>query len=389
MLKNFSFRTTIVALFILIYSGSILLFNGYFNKQQNSIQDVYDSIKIDDSFSNLTFKSAQDSLKAREILNSYSQAKSATNLIVGQTKIYSTIFIFIAMTISLIIFILIFLNLTKPLKELTEATARIKEGDYSIHLPENGLDEMKRVKQSFNEMSQELENVQHRLLESEKQMIWKEMSRVLAHEIKNPLTPIQLAIQRLEDKYYSDKEKFYQIFPESAQMVYGEIENLRNLVHSFSKFAKVSQPSLEQINLSKSISEILRPYLDSYQINLEVSDDCLVMFDKTHFYQIMTNLLQNSIDAIEGAENGEITISSTISHHYVILEISDNGIGIDDEEIARIFEPYFSKKKRGTGLGLALVKRLIESNNSHIRVTSKLNKGTNFELYIPQKERSK
>ena len=378
-----NFRTTIVLLFVIIYSASLMLFNTYFNRQQELIQKTYNAIDIDKSFVGLNFKSEADTLIATNIMKRYSQAKSTTNLIVGETKIYSTIFLFTTMVIAIGLFILIFLNLTKPLKELNEATAKIIEGDFSVHLPETGLSEMKQLKQSFNEMSKELENVQQRLLESEKQIIWKEISRILAHEIKNPLTPIQLSIQRLEEKYEMDREKFVEIFPESAQMIYTEIDNLRNLVQSFSKFAKVAKPNFSEINISESVNEILKPYISTYNIEQDISKECSIMFDPTHFYQVFTNLIQNAIDAIEKVENGKIEIKLLVVHHYVILEVMDNGIGIKEEDFSRIFEPYFSKKKRGTGLGLALVKRLVESNKAHIRVKSIQNSGTKFEIYIP------
>ncbi|MCK4695386.1 MAG: GHKL domain-containing protein, partial [Candidatus Cloacimonetes bacterium] len=252
--------------------------------------------------------------------------------------------------------------------------------DFSVYLPETGIKEIKELKQSFNSMSRELEEVQRKLLQAEKEMIWKELSRILAHEIKNPLTPIQLSIQRLEEKYEENPDKFQEIFLDSVKIINQEISNLQNLARSFSTFAKSIIPEFTDFNPALAIEEILKPYIHKYNLVVEGDKDCVIRFDQTHFYQIITNILQNAIDA--SPENNEIKLKISNEQDSMIIQIIDKGKGITPENLPRIFEPYFTKKKKGTGLGLALVKKLIDVNNAFINVQSEPGKGTVFKIII-------
>jgi nitrogen fixation/metabolism regulation signal transduction histidine kinase len=225
-----------------------------------------------------------------------------------------------------------------------------------------------------------LESVQKRLLVAEKEMIWKDLSRILAHEIKNPLTPIQLAVQRLEEKYETEPEKVNDMLPDTLKIIEQEIENLRLLAQDFSRFAKIAQPQYETFDPSEATKEILSSYMADYQIKLNLEPDHAIRFDRTHFYQIVTNILQNAIDASD--HDSPLEVSLTANKTFVILTIKDYGCGIEADDMNRIFEPYFTKKNRGTGLGLALVKRLVEANQSVIRAKSKPGVGSEFILII-------
>ena len=229
-------------------------------------------------------------------------------------------------------------------------------------------------------MSRELETTQTRLLVAEKEMIWKDLSRILAHEIKNPLTPIQLVVQRLEERLESDCDTIRELLPESISIISQEVDNLQLLAQDFSNYAKVNQPNTEELNPALSVREIVKSYAQNYQINLDLSDTLKINFDKTHFYQVFTNILQNAIDA-SGADNTiDIRLYKELS--YAVLSIKDQGRGIEAKDLPRIFEPYYSKKSKGTGLGLALVKRLCEANDAVIRVKSKPDEGSEFTLIM-------
>ena len=284
------------------------------------------------------------------------------------------------MIISAFIFIFVFYKATKPLKELRSATAKIREGDFSVQLPETGIKEIKELKQSFNSMSRELIDIQKKLVQAEKEMLWKELSRILAHEIKNPLTPIQLSIQRLEEKYEENSEKFKELFPEAVKIINQEIGNLQNLARSFSNFARSIEPEFSHFNPAGLIKEIVNSYQHKYNLILETEEDIVINFDRTHFYQIITNLVQNAIDASQETE--EIRICVFANENKVIIQIIDNGSGISSENILRIFEPYYTNKKKGTGLGLALVKKLVDLNGAEIRVKSKIKQGSTFEIIL-------
>jgi two-component system nitrogen regulation sensor histidine kinase NtrY len=229
-------------------------------------------------------------------------------------------------------------------------------------------------------MSQELQATQNKLIEAEKDMIWKEFSRMLAHEIKNPLTPIQLSVQRLEDKYLTDRKKFEQIFPDAIKIVNQEVNNLYNLAKSISNFAKNISPEYKVFKPYEVIKDIISPYSHKYNIILEGCRNCQVRFDQMHFYQIVTNILQNAIDASSPAD--DINLNLVKDNNKLVLQIIDSGKGIAPAELKKIFEPYYSKKRKGIGLGLAFVKKLVEVNNANLKVESQLGIGTKFEVIM-------
>ncbi|MDD3050943.1 MAG: HAMP domain-containing sensor histidine kinase [Candidatus Cloacimonetes bacterium] len=379
LVYKLNLRVIVIITFVVLYQGSLILLNSFFLDQQNKMNSILSVSHFDEKFSELSFASKQDSLKATEIMKDFREAIASSSMLRRETQIYSALVLFLLMLFSIFVFIIIFYRITAPLKELNQATLQIRNGDFSVNLSESGIPEMRQLKQSFNRMSKELDFIQKKLLAAEKEMIWKELSRVLAHEIKNPLTPIQLSVQRLEDKYDSDPEKFRAIFPESASIIHQEIANLRELVKSFSVFAKQKQPDESIFNPAEYLTEIVKPYQHKYQIICELND-CMIKFDQNHFYQIVTNVLQNAIDA-SGVDN-PIIIKLFPSKSFVVLQIIDEGAGISQEDLMKIFEPYFSTKKHGTGLGLALVKNLVELNKGYIRVHSRIGEGSTFEIIM-------
>jgi len=362
MKVNLSLRTIVIFLFIFLYLSSLLIINIFFNSQQKEIDRAYKNFHIDESLSDLNFKTVEDSLKAKELAVNIRQSLMAIDMIRAETQVYSSIFLILLMIVSIVIFIFVFYKITKPLQDLQNATAKIREGDFSVYLPTSGIKELRVLQQSFNDMSHELDFTQSKLLHAEKEMIWKELSRMLAHEIKNPLTPIQLSTHRLEEKFETDEEKFKEIFPEAIHIINQEVNNLFDPV-----------PEIEKI---------VQPYLHNYQIQFNSLENIKIKFDKTHFYQIITNILQNAVDASQSDDL--ITITLKQSNNFIVIEIKDLGSGIDPEDLPHIFDPYFSRKKRGTGLGLAVVKRLCDANSSHIHVKSKKDKGTTFEIIIEE-----
>jgi len=382
MKVNLSLRTIVIFLFIFLYLSSLLIINIFFNSQQKEIDKAYKNFHIDEAIAELSFKTVEDSLKAKELAVNIRQSLMAIDMIRAETQTYSSLFLFLLMIVSIIIFIFVFYKITKPLQDLQSATAKIREGDFSVYLPTSGIKELRVLQQSFNDMSHELDYTQNKLLHAEKEMIWKELSRMLAHEIKNPLTPIQLSTHRLEEKFVTDEKKFREIFPEAINIINQEVSNLRELVQSFSNFAKISTPDLTVFDPIPEIEKIIQPYLHNYQIKLNPLQNIQIMYDKTHFYQIITNILQNAVDASQPDE--QIIISLKQSNNFIVIEIQDFGSGIGPEDLPHIFDPYFSRKKRGTGLGLAVVKRLCDANSSHIHVKSKRDKGTTFEIIIEE-----
>ena len=379
---NLGIRSSVILLFLFLYLSSLFIINNFFVKKYQQSNRLFTEMKFDTSMSELTFNTKEDSVKARKLLNNFRQNLADAEMMKHEAQIYSMAYLILLMILSIVIFIAFLYRITKPLSELQKATGKIRDGDFSVYLPETGIKEIRELKRSFNSMSRELDNTQKKLLQAEKDTMWKELSRILAHEIKNPLTPIQLSIQRLEEKYEIDQEKFIEVFPESVNIINQEINNLKLLARSFSNFAKNINPEFSEFNPKAVIDEILNSYQHDYKIEVS-GENCIIIFDRTHFYQIITNLVQNAIDACN--KDDKIFINIIKSNMKIVISISDSGKGIKHEDIDKIFEPYFTKKKKGTGLGLALVKKLVDVNNSIISVKSKVNEGSCFTIEIPNK----
>jgi len=375
-------RAWIFVLFGIVAIGGLVILNGFFQKQQNKIESTIDALTDIKELGSMAFLTPVDSIQARKLINRHQQSLGFVKITLTQTRLYSALILLGIILASSTIFVFFVLRLSRPLAELREATEQIRRGNFSVHLPETGIYEMRALKNSFNLMSYELEAVQKRLLVAEKEMIWKDLSRILAHEIKNPLTPIQLAIQRLEERLGTNPEGIKEILPPAIAIIQQEIENLRLLAQDFSNFAKISQPQKESFDPATAIREICKSYEADYKLVCNLPDGFLISFDRTHFYQVITNIIQNAIDA--SCHDAPIELSISKDRSFIIISIRDQGCGIENESIHRIFEPYYTNKTKGTGLGLALVKKLCDTNRAVIRVKSKPGEGSTFTLIIEE-----
>ena len=373
-------RTWLLAVYLIFSIGGLMVLNRVFQTNQQQLQEAMEHLELSEDMRQIRLHSSADSLKVEEIMTNYSAAKGVVKLSLSESRFYAALTLLIIIVISSTVFYIVLSRISKPLRELQNATNQIRQGNFSVHLPETGIHEMKMLKNSFNVMSRELEAVQKRLLVAEKEMIWKDLSRILAHEIKNPLTPIQLAVQRLEERIVTDPASVQNILNESLDIIKQEIENLRLLAQDFSSFAKISKAQRENFDPESSIRDICRSYAADFKLDLDLQPNLYILFDKTHFYQVITNILQNAIDASSPDQVIEIKLS--LEKNYVILGIKDYGSGIESDDLSRVFEPYFSRKSKGTGLGLALVKKLCEANAAIVRVKSKPGEGSEFTLFI-------
>ena len=362
----------VIVVFLIIFFSSMIVLNNYYTKQQGYLVRAIDVLR--------EVVAKPDSLMISTIIPDISETWSGIRAVQSETRLYSAVITFLTFAVSCLIFIFFVVKLTKPLYDIQKATKNLKAGDFNVYIRPSGIKEVRELAKSFNEMSKELENTQQKLLISQKQMIWKDLARILTHEIKNPLTPIQLTIQRMEEKFYTDKVKFDEIFPESLQLVFQEINNLQNLVTSFSSYAKDINTKPTIFDPAIAIRDIIKPYMDKYDIVLNLKENCRIRFDNTHFYQVVTNIFQNAIESSE--KNSKFFISIEKSHSFLVIKIRDQGAGMSPEDLTRIFEPYFTKKSKGTGLGLALVKKLCDANQCLVHVKSSLGEGSIFELIL-------
>jgi two-component system nitrogen regulation sensor histidine kinase NtrY len=216
---------------------------------------------------------------------------------------------------------------------------------------------------------------------------WREVARRIAHEIKNPLTPIQLSAQRLRRRYKDNFLEDGQIFDECTQTIIGQVELLKNMVNEFSHFARMPANKPSPNYLPQIINETLPIFREAHKNITFTFDESeappLMNFDPNQIKRALINILENAVEAI--AKEGEVTITTFHDKKLKIagVEIADNGCGIPPEEKSRLFEPYFSTKKSGTGLGLAIVESIISDHQGHIRVRDNYPNGTIFRIALP------
>ena len=225
------------------------------------------------------------------------------------------------------------------------------------------------------------------MIQTQKIAAWKEVAQGIAHEIKNPLTPIQLNTQRLKKKYYEDKKSFNKIFEESIDIISQEVEGMKDLVNEFLRFARMPTPSLKPNSLHEIIDNVYTLYKNNNKnITIKKNYDPSITqanIDAEQFRRIFINFFENSIDALE--DNGKIEISTKIDFtaNKILIRFSDNGAGIPNTDRDKLFLPHFTTKKRGAGLGLAIVNRIVADHGGTITVKNNRPHGTIFEIQIP------
>jgi signal transduction histidine kinase len=280
-------------------------------------------------------------------------------------------------------------SLSQPISNLVQATRKVAAGDLSIRVICTTHDDIGTLIDSFNTMVRNLEKAQSRALQTEKENLWKDMSQRLAHEIKNPLTPIKLSAERVLRRWKTDPERLGDILEESMLAIIQETDGLTNLLTEFRTFSRLPPPVLEQTALQPLIEESLNLYRTSYPdiqfIINTIRSNTYLRVDRRHINQVLTNLLVNSIDAMHG--RGIIEISTDLvkknDSRYCRISIRDTGCGIPEEHRSLVFTPYFTTKATGTGLGLSIVERIIHDHGGSIWFDSAVGVGTTFFIDLP------
>jgi nitrogen fixation/metabolism regulation signal transduction histidine kinase len=277
--------------------------------------------------------------------------------------------------------ILISSRITSRVSKIVEATGELGRGNFEFRLPRtNRKDELSQLMTHFNMMAERLKENQDRLIYLEKMATWQLMARKIAHEIKNPLTPIQLTIQQLVDKYDGSSDTYDRLLKECAEIINEEIGSLRHLVTEFSDFGRLPELVLKEGNMNELIREISGLYGD--RIHLDLSQNTIHLpFDADRIRRVLINLLENAAQSDPG--NHPVVVKTTAESGFFCLNIIDQGRGIPPQNLSKIFEPYFSEKEGGTGLGLAITRLIVEEHGGTIKVQSSPGKGSTFSLYFP------
>ncbi len=293
-------------------------------------------------------------------------------------------------------------QLSRPIVELARATQRVSKGDTDFVLENSEEGEMGILIESFNQMTKDLKSKKEELLHIQRVAAWKEVAQRMAHEIKNPLTPIQLSAERIKRKLDSpNKEKLEEIIRTGTETIIGQVRVLEHLVKEFSEFARMPSPVLINQNINPIIEESLNLFKDRENINftLRLSKNLPEVFvDKRLFLGVINNLIKNAIEAItiDRVENGKdisgiIKISTKHDKKFlrksVILLIEDNGPGLPEKLKEKIFEPYFSTKEaHGTGIGLTIVQKTVYDHGGQIYVENSDLGGCKFKIELPTQE---
>jgi nitrogen fixation/metabolism regulation signal transduction histidine kinase len=306
--------------------------------------------------------------------------------------IYYGVFFFPTLLMTVIVAISFARRVTQPIIDLTEATRRVAGGDFSIQILARRSDELGRLIGSFNAMVQNLEKSQTALVKAEKISLWQTMAQQLAHEIKNPLTPIKLSAERVLRRWRNEPERVGEILEDSMFAIIQETESLSTLLSEFRTLSRPLEPSHSHTALWELAEETVAPYRASYpqvNFNLEyIGKDIRLKVDKHRLSQVLTNLIINGIDAMDGTGSMEIRtdLVKRRESRYCRVSISDTGKGISKEESSRIFTPYFTTKESGTGLGLPIVERIVNDHGGAIWFNSAEGTGTTFFIDLPVEE---
>ncbi len=275
--------------------------------------------------------------------------------------------------------------LTRPLRQLQKQFMQIGLNHQNNSIKYDKKDEIGLLISAYNDMLVKLQQSADKLAQSEREGAWKEMARQVAHEIKNPLTPMKLSIQHVQRLMETDTKAAAEHMKKITPVLLEEIDALSHIATEFSNFSQLPQPKSQEIEMVTFIESVLPLYSANTKIKIEFNaavKEAHVQADKDQMLRVLNNLVNNAVQALSENENGKITLSLSKESQNVIVSVADNGGGIDESMKPKIFQPNFSTKSYGTGLGLAMCKRIIEHHGGQIWFESKIGQGTVFYFTI-------
>ncbi|OJH41042.1 ATP-binding protein [Cystobacter ferrugineus] len=277
-------------------------------------------------------------------------------------------------------------RITQPVEALTEGARRVGQGALDERVQVETTGEVGELVKTFNHMTTELRSTTERLVASERVAAWQEVARRLAHEIKNPLTPIRMSIETLLAVQDAKDARFPAIFRQSAGVILEEVDRLRRIVDEFSQFARMPKPQLEPVDLGELARNVLSLYAtppEGIHLHSEVQPGVVARADRDQLTQVLVNLVKNAEEAMaRGGGNLHVRVKGT--EREALVEVQDSGPGIPPEHRARIFEPYFTTKEGGTGLGLAIAARILQEHGGKLDVGGEPGQGACFTLSLPR-----
>ncbi len=308
--------------------------------------------------------------------------REISTIVVAMVNAY---FILILLTIFLAV--ILANQVARPLQLLQSKLAGLRFGKKNQTIEYQRDDEIGRLVKEYNRMVSELQSSAEKLARSERESAWREMARQIAHEIKNPLTPMKLSVQHLRRAWKDKAPDLDNHIDRMTNTLIDQIDSLSNIANEFSKFAQVPGAHFEAIDLTQKIQRITHLFEDTCKINLikhfRGSREILIFADPEQVIQVFNNLIRNAIQAVPDGVEPVVDISIDAGEEEVVVTVTDNGTGIAEELQSRLFEPNFTTKSSGMGLGLAIAKKIMEGSNGKIWFETRKNAGTSFYLGWP------
>lgn len=305
-----------------------------------------------------------------------------TNLVVAVVNFYVLL-----ITISILIAVFISTQITQPLRMLQSKFGKITFGKGNEKIQYDASDEIGVLVREYNHMVDELAISAEKLARSERESAWREMAKQIAHEIKNPLTPMKLSVQHLQRSFEKDPSKQKENIQSITQTLIEQIDHLSTIATEFSNFAKMPRANNEAFDLEDQIRRISELFLNTEQIKIntvfELENPAIVFADPEQVSRVFINLLKNAIQSIPEDREGKIGIRLVTAGEMARVEVVDNGKGIPSELGDKLFQPNFTTKSSGMGMGLAIVKSIIENAGGSIRFETEFGKGTTFIVELP------
>ncbi|HEV2115698.1 MAG TPA: ATP-binding protein, partial [Terriglobales bacterium] len=316
----------------------------------------------------------------RALLGVESRIRSASLLVAG-----------LALVLAIVVSTWMAARVTRPVEQLAEAAREVAAGNWQAQVQVQASDEVGEMADAFNRMTQELTEQRERLVQAERVAAWRELARRLAHELKNPLFPLQITVENLLKAREHGGEQFDEVFRESASTLLAEIANLKAIIGRFSEFSKMPQPQLQTVDINQLVRNVLQVHQAQLRADgrpaiaaeLQLDDKLAqVSADPELLHRALANLVLNAIDAMP--RGGTLTLRTRAGGENACIEVSDTGSGLSKEECERLFTPYYTTKEHGTGLGLAIVQSVVSDHQGRIAVKSTPGKGTTFVIELPK-----
>jgi two-component system, NtrC family, nitrogen regulation sensor histidine kinase NtrY len=298
-----------------------------------------------------------------------------------------------AILIGLLISLWVSARITRPLEELAAGAREVASGRWDTVIDLRGRDEIGQLASAFNEMTQTLAVQREQLVQTERVAAWRELARRLAHELRNPLFPLQITVENLQKARQLDAKQFLEVFNESTATLKAELANLNTIVGRFSDFSKMPAPQFTRVNVNEALRNAVRlfepqfnalgkpPVIPEYFLTEPVPE---IDADTDLLHRAFQNLVLNALDAMPGG--GTLIMRTTEHEGHVRIEVTDTGKGLTPEECSRLFTPYYTTKVQGTGLGLAIIQSVVSDHHGTISVSSDEGRGTTFRIELPQRQ---